>query len=496
MTLAFDPTGQSAANLIMSEQVVPTLLSNGYSFSYAILANAPAIGDSIRIKVASVANAANYKILNMGVDYEPAFAFQAAMGKTNLPVYGGVRFINTALSTLIGSTGVALGAYIVYVTYQSMGGNFAASPIQMAAILAANKNTDPTVVTWEGAFASINLSLATMPASDYAWQLANVDTVKNAIAELEKLGLVVHMRPRFLSQPNQTVYIPTAQEVGLGNVSNFPVATQAQARTGHAQSYMTPERTVDAVVYQLTQLLASMGYNVPITYTAGLPVSNPSTSYLYDGNIYVMRQGVAPFTSSGTFEYNRFVTIASLVRDTWQAVTYTVTGAENLGPSGETLAPLGTNITTRCHLHAILNYNIELVEGEEVHLDGNTLVITFPVVAGDVIKVIYKPIKSKQSDDVNVYRTFKVTAAGQQVFQVGNLQAASTSDYRVTVNDWLILDPAQGQYTLTNQGGILGYALNLAYPLQVGDVIEFENEDSLPSMGKQALRAVLLARTL
>ena len=497
MALSFDPTGRSLANLVLGEVLSPTLLSNGFAFSFAIFANGPAIGEMPKLKLVSNANSANYKILQPDTDFEVALLYPAAMGKLNTPVYAGVRFINTALSAVVGAAGTPVGAYSIVASYQSLGGNYGATPAQIAAILTAIKTQDPTTLTWEAATNAGSLVLPTLPNTTFDWSAANVPEVQLALRELDKLGLVVHMRPRFLQQPGSTVYIPTAAEVGLGSVANYPVATLPQAQAGtDAQSYMTPALTASAVNAQLVQLLASMGYNTPTTYAAGLTISSNSASYLYNNDVYVKRQGVQSFVTSGTFEYTKFVKITSLVKDSWQGLDITITGAEAVGAAGEKIIPLGASITTRSRIRVFINNVMELVEGEEAHLDGSSLVVTYPLTPGDTLKVLYKEIKSKQSDDTNVYKTFGVTAIGQQVFNIGTLQFESIDDYRVTVNDWLILDSHQNHYSITNQGGSLGYALVINYPLQVGDVVEFENEDSIGVLGKQALRAALLARTL
>jgi len=495
-TFNLDPTGQSPANYVMAESLTAGTPAQGYSFSWAVLPSGPMIG-SVKLRVASLANAANFRNMIEGIDYEHCFPYLAAMGQTNLPVYGGVRFINTNLAAVVGASGAPLGAYAIYASYQAFGTSQSASSGQIATMMQQHKTHDPTLYSWEQLCASVSLNLPALPAFTPAWMSANIDHVKKAIQELERIGLTVHMRPRFLSTPGQTVFIPTAAEVGLGQVPNFPMADSATALAGvDGDKFMSPKLVKDAMTANLTQMLASLGYNVPINYAPGLQIANPSASYLYLSDVYVMRKGQAPFITSGTFEYSKFVKITSLIKDSWRAVAYTVTGNEARGAGGEVLIPTSQAISTRCRCKAIINEAIELVDGEEVHLDGNTFKITYPLRAGDQLKLCYKELKSKQSDDANVYKTYAVTAIGQNTFSIGMLQFESVHDYRVTVNDFVILDAARGDFTITDIGNGQGYVLTITHPLRVGDVVEFENEDAIGSLGKQALRAALQARTL
>lgn len=491
-----DPTGQAPANFVMAEVLTAGTPALGYNFSWAVLPSGPAVGE-VKLRVASNANAANYKNLIEGIDYENTFPYTLAMGQIHQPVHGGVRFLNTSFNTTVGATGAQMGPFTIYASYQAFGSTCSASSAQIAAMMLQHKLHDPSNYTWEQLCTSVGFTLPTLPTFDQNWITANIDHVKLAMRELDRLGMVVHMRPKFLQTPGSTVYIPTAQEVGLGNVPNFSMADQASAVAGtDAASFMSPKLTKDAITQNLTALLATMGYSVPVNYAPGMTISNPSASYLYQNDVYVMRKGQAPFVTSGTFEYTKFVKITSLVKDNWKALSYTVLGTETIGAAGEVIIPTNAVISTRTQLRAILNDFIELAQGEEVHLDGNTFKVTYPLRAGDQIKFLYKEVKSKQSDDANVYKSFLVTAVGQNVFVIGALQFESAHDYRVTVNDFVVLDATRGDYTLTDIGNGQGYTLNVTHPLKVGDVLEFENEDALSELGKQPLRAALQARTM
>lgn len=60
------------------------------------------------------------------------------------------------------------------------------------------------------------------------------------------------------------------------------------------------------IAFDANAMLAALGYQVPVTYEAGLEMITPSQTVAYEGNTYAPVKGELPFTTSGTFEVSKF----------------------------------------------------------------------------------------------------------------------------------------------------------------------------------------------
>lgn len=103
--------------------------------------------------------------------------------------------------------------------------------------------------------------------------------------------------------------------------------------------------------------LASLGYQVPVAYTAGINLTQGTQTVEYDGIVYAPLVAELPFTTSGTFESAKFHTVQ-------------VTDAEFIS------LPQGGNVKT----HALVRFsdvinmrtNAGVLDGQVVYLAGHT----------------------------------------------------------------------------------------------------------------------------
>lgn len=207
-----------------------------------------------------------YNQLTPNVDYVVDYTYQDTSDRTGLLVVGVITIINPAI------TG------IVYATAQMVGGNLAfdldASQVYIQHLV-TNPGYVPTWGTYIGAerqwgpgelenqfwtesgFQDINIGLENLAqvikAGDQT-ALMNYRTTAKQMYEdfVNTIGTALSVHESNTANPHAV----TKTQVGLGNVGNYPVATEAQARAGTDDaSYMTPLRTAQAIDTQVVQVL-------------------------------------------------------------------------------------------------------------------------------------------------------------------------------------------------------------------------------------------------
>lgn len=228
----FDPTGTSAANRIPNEQHVITA-QNFRDYHYVIPKFAPFFEDNIVIKL-QYPNGTS-RNLTRGIDYYFSNQFLDASRACAKPLFGSISFLDTDT------------AGILSITYNTVGGMWNITVAEMTRIL-AEEMRNPRTTTWE----QITNLPQRFPVIDHEWDLIDMvgasalakslDDVRDAVLSANGGGISGHTGDK--NNPHST----TKAQVGLGDVSNFPIATQALAQEGASNaSYMTPLRTADAI---------------------------------------------------------------------------------------------------------------------------------------------------------------------------------------------------------------------------------------------------------
>lgn len=470
MSYTLDPTGQALQNKVIGETKPLSRLS---THNYLIVTPdfGPFLGESLVIKHTSPAGVS--RILSPEVDYSCGFQFVDATSKSNRAFFGCINFVDI---TLTGS--------VVY-NYQTLGGSYLLAPAGVSAIQSLEVR-DPQFTTWEQVLTARTLPYPVFPVVDHPWSSVNVDAVKRATDELEQVGLTVHLRPAFLPTPEEVKFIPSAEEVGLGNVDNFKTATTGDAVEGSANNlFMTPAATKASVKNHVNNQLALVGYKMPVGYEAGISVISTQQTFSYHNNVYAARPQCVPFVTNGAFERDKFILINSNDRDYWSKVVVTVTGAEEKLPTGALTFETGVHLTSQVDTHLTLNSVIDLVFGIDYHLDDGVLSVEYPLESDDELVLYMKPRESRMANDKNYYKTFVVTS-GSKKFKLPELGYINPNDLRLTLNDFIIL-LKDVDYLIDED------ILTISYVLKLGDLIEVENIDLVPFLGKQQMRAILFS---
>lgn len=298
-TYVFDPTGRSPANLVPGEQHVVT--NNNYKNYYLIVPkNGPFFINSV---VMTQSINGSTRTLVEGVDWYPVFAFIGATRSIGMPVYGGMSFTDLSISGIVSVTYQTIGGEWVFddsviletmankaynpftTTWEEVSGVPNQFPVvnhiwdlvdmvgeaqvveKLVAIENAILSKTPTIIntttkvsiglgnvqnyapatlsealagtstqtlvtpaTMKAAMATLATGinpadLAPLVAADSAQQ-ANISTLNNQ--------LTAHL------QDKQNPHTTTATQVGLGNVENLPVATDAEVSSGaNVRKYLT-----------------------------------------------------------------------------------------------------------------------------------------------------------------------------------------------------------------------------------------------------------------
>lgn len=174
-----------------------------------------------------------------GVHYYPVFYFITASKATMRPLFGGIEFLDASLE-----------GTITIEFYQSLGGIWTITAAQIADILADMKY-NPRRTSWD----MIADLPERFPVVDHEWDYVDitgqVDVVKALYAIRDQLvaqsgtGLTAHVNDK------NNPHVVTKEQVNLGLVMNYALATVTQARAGLINTaYMTPSLTREAITEQ------------------------------------------------------------------------------------------------------------------------------------------------------------------------------------------------------------------------------------------------------
>lgn len=318
-TYAFDPTGSNPANRILNEVHVITVV-NGRDFSFFVPQFAPFFASNINLSFTDTNNTTRNLI--EGVDYYLSHHFISASRACSAPIYGSITFINNQV------------AGVVRVSYNTVGGVWTLSEAAIIDILATSIN-NPRITSWEQI---ANLPYA-FPVIDHEWDLVDMvgasevveglEGIRDAILENVAGGSSSHSSDK--NNPHET----TKEQIGLGNVSNFPVATVEQATNGvNNSTYMTP-----ALVRIFVENSSSSGLTSHVNNTSN--PHNTTKSQVGLGNVDNYATATNAETVAGVAS-NLFTTPAGVKAATDVVNTTLTTHVNNTSnPHGTTKAQVG-----------------------------------------------------------------------------------------------------------------------------------------------------------
>ena len=225
----FDPTGTQASNKITAEHITiaPPELSE---FHFIIPSATPFFRETMQ-----VVHLPSQRTLVEGVDYACTHYFHDASMACAKPIYGSITFHDAQLA----------GA--VRLTYQTLGGDWTLEATKIISIL-SNKLVNPRRVTWEQvadlpyAFPPIDHAWHLDDMVGMSEIVEVLEGIRDALAASGEGGLQTHIADK--DNPHNT----TKAQVGLELVENYPVATVAEAQAGTAVNrYLTVLRGAQLV---------------------------------------------------------------------------------------------------------------------------------------------------------------------------------------------------------------------------------------------------------
>ncbi len=250
-----DVTGKASTNLVgaPSPELYTVSPASGPNANYIIPDAAPFFGASI--KVYAVVGTTQ-TLLVEGVDYALILRYISASYAIGSPIYGGIALLNSAFSGQIG------------LTYQTLGGNWGAPSVQTAMTL-INDLYNPMTVSWDQ-ISGIPTLFPPQPHQNSSADFTGFAQVITAINGLQQAIVTAASDPNNVQgQLSAHLNSPTAHspaQVGLGNVSNYAVATDQQAIQGTStNTYMTP--------FLVSQAIANMNSLAASKWTSNLQVN-------------------------------------------------------------------------------------------------------------------------------------------------------------------------------------------------------------------------------
>ncbi len=254
-TYPFDPTGRAIGNKIVGEPQIITA-ENSRDYHFIVPKFAPYFMDSLRIIYKDTTGV--QKILVKGVDWYESHEFISASRACANPVFGSISFLNTDL------------AGVVYIDYQTIGGEWIQNSQEISRIL-ADRIHNPRIVAWE----QVTNLPREFPPIDHEWDL--VDMV--GMAEVQEALKTIEAALRYKSGEDFNIHLTnygnphavTKEQVGLGLVNNYPMATNTTALdTSNSTEYLSPHTAASLIKQQVGDgLTAHVGsYDNPHNVTA------------------------------------------------------------------------------------------------------------------------------------------------------------------------------------------------------------------------------------
>lgn len=242
----FDPTGTAATNVIRKEQQVISA-ANYRDYHYIIPRYAPFFEATLVVRHKQLNG--QTRVLRKGIDYYVANKFRDASLACSREIYGSISFLDTSL------------AGVIELDYNTIGGMWNVTEEKIAEIL-AEELRNPRIIAWEQI---VDLP-ERFPIIDHEWDLADMTGMKDvkvavdevAAAILQAAGGSTTQHINDFNNPHRT----NKEQVGLGLLFNYPIATTQQAIDGVANTaYMTPQRTASAIAAQAGSILLAHSTN-------------------------------------------------------------------------------------------------------------------------------------------------------------------------------------------------------------------------------------------
>lgn len=227
----YDPSGSSPQNRVTKE--IHSVQFHG-NRAFIIPHAAPFFARNVRVYNANTNE--NYK---EGVDYLLGHIFYEAMEAIGQPIYGSILFINEGMNPLVG------------VDYNTIGGKWGHSDKRLSEEL-ANQSLNPEQRTW-GMIEDLPDSFVPIRHED---SLLSIKGFSDFMTTMDQLVEAVRSTAEGNTKTFKDIWEKLAnlkpEDVGLGNVPNFPVANDTQATEGTSDAvFMTAYRTamlIDALV--------------------------------------------------------------------------------------------------------------------------------------------------------------------------------------------------------------------------------------------------------
>ena len=233
----FDPTGSLTSNVIPNERHVLSGVTDR-EFNFIVPTFAPFFRNNLRIRHLGLG-----RDLVEGVDYHLTHWFHAASHGVGRPVYGSITFLDRSL------TGV------VELRYQTIGGDWVYDENTVLELM-ANRLMNPRITTWEQVvdlpfqFPVIDHEWDLDDLTGASEIVVKLNEITAAINAANDANGTSHVGD--YNNPHRV----TKAQIGLNLVENYPLANIAEATAGLSNElYMTPVRTRNFVENYVNPLI-------------------------------------------------------------------------------------------------------------------------------------------------------------------------------------------------------------------------------------------------
>ena len=497
----FDPTGTLPANRITGEQHILTAVA-GRNYHFVVPTYAPFFADGCTVSYRDIDN--NIRYLVEGIDFLFCFQFIAASRSCAKPIYGGISFLNLEL------------AGVVTLVYQTVGGVWTLDPVQINEIL-SDTTRNPRVTSWE----QIANVPTLFPVVDHEWNLTDLVGMSDVVQSIDEVSLAIANKPVPAPVADYGA-LPTKNMLGLGNVQNFGVATDAEARAGTSiTKYMTPRAvrlaieflvdTIGDAAASLLALASKAGASMIGTVTnqtldqAVLRVKNLDELRLLDiptttdaekvHTVIVLGMQEVGDTTSSTYywsmsnnevdnDYTVIKPIANPTLGRWiheDKDAYAVYGFNST--LNQTTYTLGRSPLPGTTVKIVVNKFVELLNTINFQVNDKTITFLEALPADQRVDIVIQTRPVKVNDPANrIYQKFTVTSQ-LDVFLLTR-RAVDADGYCLRLNDGLVLFNGVDFTVTDNQ-------ISVVYPIEAGDTLEFMSHFHPTGMPPFMLRQIV-----
>lgn len=243
----FDPTGLATSNKVTETQAIE---SRGmFDHYYIIPRSGPFYAETVRLRLypagANINNPAGGEPLEEGLHFNFGYHFAHASHTIGKPVYGAISFYDRQLTGQL------------RMEYQTLGGDWVLDDQKMTELL-GNVAYNPRTATWEQVvelphqFPVVNHDFNIDDFVGMSEVVDQLEDITDAINQKTAGGMADHVNAK--NNPHEV----SKDQVGLGLVDNFPTAAPAEATGGTANNrFMTPLRTKQLIDATATAALSN-----------------------------------------------------------------------------------------------------------------------------------------------------------------------------------------------------------------------------------------------